>query len=174
MHRQNRLQRIVLSDPQRTAQWMHALQAEQDLKREGSVETILALGQLILTDLARAAILAAPHAPLVDGTDPAMEIIRRRLDDEFAEEHSIEDYARFAKLSREQFSRRFTRHVGCPPVTYRRQRRLHAAMEALRDNDDSIASIAFGCGFVDLAHFNRSFKALANCTPRAYRERFRD
>lgn len=42
-------------------------------------------------------------------------------------------------------------------------------MSRLRSSDERILHIALDCGFRDLAHFNRTYKAVAGCTPRDYR-----
>jgi AraC-like DNA-binding protein len=50
--------------------------------------------------------------------------------------------------------------------------RLARSRQRLRDPllaHESIAQVAFGCGFTELAHFSRRFKAAYNVSPRDYR-----
>ena len=49
------------------------------------------------------------------------------------------------------------------------ERRLQAAMLALRSTDDKVLAIALDCGFRDLSHFNRKFRDLVGVSPTAYR-----
>lgn len=172
IHKHNRLQRVIIEQPQRLAFWLEQLQHEQSLDDIGSFDAVTALTRLILTDISRAAVSLVTNLPDND-FDPDIERMRQRIDHECCEEQPLTVYSDALHISREHFCRRFHRQVGCPPVIYRRERRLHLAMDALRETDDTIASIAFSCGFQDLAHFNRCFKALTAQTPRAYRHGFR-
>src|SRR5690606_36229817 len=105
-------------DPRRTAGWMHALAAEQDGQGAGAAEAVAHLASLILLDLARACADQGVVSPLAMA-DPAMETIRQTIDAECREDWPIGRYARQSGLSDEHFSRRFAKHVGQPPVTYR-------------------------------------------------------
>jgi AraC family transcriptional regulator len=49
--------------------------------------------------------------------------------------------------------------------------RLHDAAVGLRRSDESISTIAFGCGFNDLSTFNRRFRRFMGVSPTAYRKR---
>lgn len=44
-------------------------------------------------------------------------------------------------------------------------------MSRLRSSDDRVLDLALACGFSDLAHFNRTFKAMVGCTPSDYRRK---
>lgn len=168
IHHRNRLSRLRLPDPRRTAGWMHALAHEQEHPGAGTTEAITHLASLILLDLARACADQGVDSPLAVA-DPGMETIRQLIDAECCEDWPIGRYARRAGLSDEHFSRRFARHAGQPPVTYRRHRRLQEALRLLRESDRPVTQVALDSGFSDLAHFNRSFRQLTGTTPRAYR-----
>jgi len=172
-HRLNRLTRVSLPEPQRTAGWLHAILAEQNGTNAASATALVALTQLVLVDLARA--VALQEGPLHAGidNDPLMESVRRRLDQEFSAECFLADLAATVQLSPAHLCRRFTRYVGCSPMVYLRNRRLHEVMLRLRSGSERILDLALDCGFADLAYFNRCFKAAAGCTPRAYRSRFK-
>ncbi|MEK7412821.1 MAG: AraC family transcriptional regulator [Planctomycetota bacterium] len=172
-HRLNRLTRVTLPDPQRTAGWLHAIQREQSGTDAGSATTMLALTQLFLVDLARA-VAAQQSGPslAVGADDELMEAVRQKLDDHFAQEWFLADLAKETHLSSTHFCRRFARYTGCPPMLYLRNRRLQEVMVKLRNSDQNILDLALACGFSDLAYFNRCFKAAAGCTPSAYRVRF--
>ncbi len=69
---------------------------------------------------------------------------------------SITDIAASNGLSREAFSRKFTRDVGMSPHAYRIVDRLNAARRQLRAGA-GIAETAVDFGFADQSHFGRHF-----------------
>ncbi|CAN7392722.1 MULTISPECIES: AraC family transcriptional regulator [Ensifer] len=75
-------------------------------------------------------------------------------------------------LSREGFSRRFTRLIGMSPHAYRLMHRLNAARRDLR-SETSVADIAAKYGFADQSHLGRHFRRVFGATPRAYGENMR-
>ena len=164
----NRLVSVVLADPQRTAGWLTAIQAEQQRGTEsGSDAYVQALLQLVLIDLARAAKAAASHARVI--ADPLLERAAHLISENFADHLTVADLAAATGLSPWHFTRRFTAWAGRSPMRCLRDRRIQETMSRLRSSDERILTIALDCGFRDLAHFNRTFKAVAGCTPRDYR-----
>jgi AraC-like DNA-binding protein len=84
----------------------------------------------------------------------------------------IGDVAACYGLSREAFSRKFSRDFGMPPHAYRVVMRLNQARVALRAGA-AIASVAEELGFADQSHFGRHFRRIFGTTPFAYREAMR-
>ncbi|OBZ93308.1 hypothetical protein ADU59_22960 [Pararhizobium polonicum] len=76
------------------------------------------------------------------------------------------------RLSREGFSRQFTRKTGIPPSGYRLVSRLNEARLRLR-GDISIADLAADLGFSDQSHFGRHFRRVFGISPDAYRKGMR-
>lgn len=76
--------------------------------------------------------------------------------------------ARFG-MTASAFSRHFRRRIGKTYVSYVAETRISRACVELLHTDDSIADVAFACGFGTLASFNRWFKRLRGVTPRAFR-----
>jgi AraC family transcriptional regulator len=70
-------------------------------------------------------------------------------------------------------ARQFRRFFGCTPAEYQRACRIEHAAVRLRAGDEPLAAIAVGCGFVDQAHFTRSFARTFATSPGAYRRRYR-
>lgn len=64
----------------------------------------------------------------------------------------------------------FRHSVGVPPRLLLRVLRFHQTVSALRDapSGTRLASIASDAGYADQAHFNRTFRELAGCTPSHY------
>jgi AraC-like DNA-binding protein len=72
--------------------------------------------------------------------------------------------------SRRHLADRFRHEVGVTPKVAARLLRFERASAALVTGASvSLATIAVACGYYDQAHLNREFKALAGCTPTAYR-----
>ncbi|WP_051248005.1 helix-turn-helix domain-containing protein [Inquilinus limosus] len=67
----------------------------------------------------------------------------------------------------------FKRVLGMTIAQYIRRQRLSRAMMLLVDTDQSIAEIAFGCGYGSLSQFYAEFQRHCRSTPRQYRLRFR-
>jgi AraC-like DNA-binding protein len=64
---------------------------------------------------------------------------------------------------------RFRDQIGLAPKTAARMLRFDRAVAALgSDGADSLAEIAFDCGYFDQSHLNRDFKELAGTTPSAF------
>lgn len=164
----NRLVRVVLPDPARTAGWLTAIEAEQENEAPGSDAVLRSLLELVLIDLARAASAAAPVSRLAE--DPPLERAAAVIEERFADDLRVVDLAAAASMSPWHFTRRFTAWAGRSPMRCLRDRRLQEAMSRLRTDDDRVLDIALACGFRDLAHFNRTFKAVAGRTPSAYRK----
>lgn len=65
--------------------------------------------------------------------------------------------------------RAFKAYTGKRLFDYLIERRIQAAMHALRGTDEKVLTIALNCGFRDLAYFNRKFRQLVGVPPTAYR-----
>jgi AraC-like DNA-binding protein len=104
---------------------------------------------------------AAPHR---------LEQLRQYLDHAYAEPLTLDALAQRARLSCTSLCRAFKAYTGKRLFDYLIERRIQAAMIALRGTDEKVVTIALNSGFRDLAYFNRKFKQLVGVTPTAYRE----
>lgn len=81
----------------------------------------------------------------------------------------IDELAKETNLSASTFKREFKRLYNDSPANYIKNKRLEKAAELLLISDERITSIAFDCGFNDLANFTKSFHSKYGITPTNYR-----
>lgn len=82
---------------------------------------------------------------------------------------SLEELAALASFSLSSFKREFTKHYSTSPAKYIRQRKLEKAAKLLKNTDLRISQICYDCGFVDLAHFSKTFQKAYHLSPSDYR-----
>lgn len=85
------------------------------------------------------------------------------------EQVSVEDLAQKTNFSVSSFKREFKKLYHDSPANYIKSKRLERATELLVASDERITSIAFDCGFNDLANFTKSFHDKYDSTPTNYR-----
>lgn len=85
---------------------------------------------------------------------------------------TLADVARLANMSSVSFSRFFKQRTGSTFIDSLTEIRLGQASRSLIESTDSIAEVAYHCGFNNISNFNRVFRARKGCTPTQFRERF--
>ena len=106
----------------------------------------------------------APARYLVRGKDIA--------DARYAEQLTVDDMARAARLSPAHFSREFRAAFGESPHQYLLTRRLERAAALLRNTDRSVADICFSVGLQSVGSFTTSFTRTFGKSPTVYRAEF--
>jgi AraC-like DNA-binding protein len=86
----------------------------------------------------------------------------------YAEALRLEDLAQLARLSVDQLERYFQRIFDLTPKQLIIKTRLDAATRLLA-GDESIAAVAYACGYADHSAFSRQFKATVGLSPGEYR-----
>lgn len=86
----------------------------------------------------------------------------------------LEAMARRARMSRASFSKYFRAATGMSMVKFLTTARLERAARQLVRDDQSIAEVAYGCGFRNLGHFHETFKRELRLTPAQYRSMARE
>ncbi|MEL7535222.1 MAG: AraC family transcriptional regulator [Bacteroidota bacterium] len=81
----------------------------------------------------------------------------------------LEELAHLAGLSLSSFKREFVKHYEQSPAKYIKQRKLAKAAKLLKATELRISEVAYECGFVDLAHFSKSFQQFYHISPSNYR-----
>ncbi len=85
---------------------------------------------------------------------------------------SIRSVAESVNLSHRHFISLFREEVGMSPKLHLRLRRFQGVLEKLYQSpSESLAEIAFDCGYSDQAHMTREFREFAEMSPGDYRRR---
>jgi AraC family transcriptional regulator len=140
--------------------------AREEEDAAGLAEVALALAGAVAATLAD----SVRHAPAPSRRDERrISDALRRIEAAAHEPLGLPDLASEAGMSLYHFLRTFRLVAGMTPHQLVLRTRLHRAAVRLRTSNEPISAIAFDAGFGDLATFNRRFRRLMGCTPRAYR-----
>lgn len=103
----------------------------------------------------------------------------RRLDKVFEhlrtnynKEISLDDVAKIAGMTEVSFSRFIKKRTGKTFIDSLNDIRLGYASRLLIDSTETIAEIAYKCGFNNISYFNRLFKKKKNLTPKEFRDNY--
>lgn len=83
---------------------------------------------------------------------------------------SLAEVARIANMTEVSFSRFFKSRTGISFIDSLIEIRLGHASRKLIDTSESVAEVAYNCGFNNISNFNRIFKKKKGCTPKEFRE----
>jgi AraC family transcriptional regulator len=103
-----------------------------------------------------------------------LQRVIEKLNDEFAENFTVEQLAREADVHPVHLAVVFRKFQHQTIGEYARQHRLARATQMLFDRDFSLAEIANSTGFVDQSHFTRVFKRYHGITPAVFRRNLID
>ncbi len=84
---------------------------------------------------------------------------------------TLEDIAELLQCDKYHFCKQFKKITGMTFVDYLNDRRLRAAEELLLTSSESVADIAFSCGFNSIQYFNKFFRSRRRISPGAYRSK---
>ena len=86
---------------------------------------------------------------------------------------TLEDVARQAHMTPQAFCRYFKKHTRHTFISFLNEIRINEACKKLTDGQyDSIAAIAYNCGFNSITNFNRVFKSVTGKSPSEYTESY--
>ena len=90
----------------------------------------------------------------------------------FQKSITLTEVAKLTNMADVSFSRFFKARTGITFMDSLLELRLGNASRLLIDTTQSIAEVAYNCGFNNISNFNRLFKKKKNCTPREFRENY--
>lgn len=104
-----------------------------------------------------------------EGEGLRMSMIYNYIMQHFNRDLSLDDVAGVAHLTPQAFCRYFKKHSGITFVSFLNSIRVHEVCKELTRGDyESIASVAYNCGFNSIPNFNRVFKHVTGTTPKTY------
>jgi Transcriptional regulator containing an amidase domain and an AraC-type DNA-binding HTH domain len=90
----------------------------------------------------------------------------------FQKQITLSEVARLTNMTDASFSRFFKARTGITFMDSLLEMRLGHASRLLIDTTQSVAEVAYNCGFNNISNFNRLFKKKKGCTPREFRESY--
>src|SRR5215831_9565316 len=94
------------------------------------------------------------------------------MNQNFDKSVTLTEVARLANMTDAAFSRFYRQRTGNTFIDSLTEIRLGHASRLLIDTTQSIAEVAYNCGFNNISNFNRIFKKKKGCTPKDFRESF--
>ncbi|MGZ8193811.1 MAG: AraC family transcriptional regulator [Chitinophagaceae bacterium] len=94
------------------------------------------------------------------------------MNQSFQKPISLTEVSKLANMTDVSFSRFFKARTGITFMDSLLEMRLGHASRLLIDTTQSIAEVAYNCGFNNISNFNRLFKKKKGCTPKEFRENY--
>lgn len=86
---------------------------------------------------------------------------------------SLTSLAEYFHINPFYLSKLFKKTIGISYIEYLTLVRIKKAQRLLRETKWSVSLIAEKAGYLDFAHFGKTFKKISNCTPLQYRKMYR-
>jgi AraC-like DNA-binding protein len=100
----------------------------------------------------------------------SIEMIHEKL----TEIISVEEIAESVDLSSSYLTKLFKKHLGCGPIQYQQQQRMHLACRYLLNPYVTVKQVAAKCGYDNVNFFIRLFKKNYKISPGKWRKKFFD
>jgi AraC-like DNA-binding protein len=97
----------------------------------------------------------------------------RQIQTRYDQSLRVKDLARRAGLSAYQFEQRIRKIFQLTAGQLIQKTRMEAAVQRLRESEDTVASVAMDCGYSDQSAFTRQFRQAIGVSPTEYRRAFR-
>jgi AraC family transcriptional regulator len=112
----------------------------------------------------------ADTVPLRGGLSARKQkLVLEFIEQHLAEEVSLTELARLAKLSLFHFAREFRHSFGVPPHRYHVARRMARAKDMLLHSELPVTQIGARLGFRETSSFTRAYRRYAGVTPSEFR-----
>lgn len=100
--------------------------------------------------------------------DPIIQRAHLFMNRNYQENITLEQIAAYAGMNPSALCRYYKKHTGETLFQYLAELRISYATKLLMNKNISIGQIAYDCGYNNLSHFNRQFKAIMGKTPSEY------
>jgi len=94
------------------------------------------------------------------------------MNQNFQKPITLTEVAKLANMTDVSFSRFFRSRTGITFMDSLLEMRLGHASRLLIDTTQSVAEVAYNCGFNNISNFNRLFKKKKGCTPKEFRDSY--
>jgi AraC-like DNA-binding protein len=109
---------------------------------------------------------STPCRRLLSGNDiESVETAARFLDQNFAEDHTLNDICRYCYLNEFKLKKGFRERFGTTVFGYLRLKRMEKAKALLTDGAKSVIEIANNVGYTNASHFARAFRQVYGVNP---------
>lgn len=98
-----------------------------------------------------------------------MDSVFQYVDTNYQERIDLDDISKSIGFSKYYFTKFFKENTGVTFLDYLNNYRIKKAEWRIIEEDETIAEIAYNCGFNSIKTFNRLFKNIVGCTPMKYR-----
>lgn len=132
---------------------------------------IESLANVLAVHLLRQYAIAKPRLRMHEGGLPERQLLRvlDYIHEHLNQDIKLADLATLLNMSQFHFSHVFKQSIGMAPYQYLLQQRVERAKQLLKHTNQSIAEIAFLCGFNSHSHLSKQFRQITGMTPKAYR-----
>ncbi len=165
------LSEFRMRDPQLEAIALLLL-AELQQENSGSRLYIESLSNVLAVHLLRQYATAKPRVTVYEGGLSQRQLVQvlDYINDHLDQEIKLADLAALLGMSQFHFCHLFKQAIATTPYQYLLQQRIERAKQLLKQTEQSIAEIAFQCGFNSHSHLSKQFRQLTGITPTVYRE----
>lgn len=101
--------------------------------------------------------------------DSELEEAKQFIENHYSNTINLTELADRFGFSNSQFTRRFTKAFGVPPVEYRIKLQMDKSQELLSQTNMSIKQIALQCGYQNPLYFSSQFKKRFGVSPQQFR-----
>ena len=101
--------------------------------------------------------------------NPHLEKAVVYIENNYADEITLEDLIKAASLSRSSLAQLFKNELGMTPIEYAWHHRIMVAHKFLNFTNLPVKDIASRCGFKTVQHFSRKFEETHGCSPTTFR-----
>jgi len=112
----------------------------------------------------------APSKELSEQDQAFMDRVVRYVEEHIGDADANTDgMAEAAAASRSVLFRKMKNIVGLTPADFLREARIKRACQLLTTTQNTVADVAYSCGFSDPKYFSKCFKSSTGCSPKEYR-----